>query len=258
MSAIARTALRIAAVEAILGKTLAVDRVFDSAIDALDAQLNEEERRPIITVTTDDDVRQGKVRDTWSNDRKIDLVIEIAVASKVTAEGIVIPETDFGLEWSLDIIEHQIERALFSEDSAWGKVFMGLVLETADWKSRRGASADAGLRFAARQINITLDVVQAPLPGEAITEGPYQDLFTAMAGQPDRVELGSLLRAVLEGTDKPEWERLSEAIGLRRAEAASIGIAPVDLTEAGEPAEMEQSTIIDDDHEDGSWSEPEA
>lgn len=266
MSAIARTALRIAAYEAIMGRTLARDRVHDSAIDGLDTKIDKK-RTPFITITTDDDVREGKGRDTWSMPRKIDLVIEVAVFSTVKVEDddvtpgattTIIPQTDFGLEWTLDIIESQIERALFSQDTAWGALFFDLVLNVSEWKSRRGASAEEGLRFAARQINITLDVVEAPKPGAAIIDGPYQAVLAAMEAQPNRAELGALLRAVLEGTDKPEWERMAEAIAISRKAAETIGIAPVDLTETDEPAEMDQATTIDNDHDDGAWTEPEA
>jgi hypothetical protein len=240
---IARTAVRVAAARAILNRTLAAARVSDSAIEPIDVAISDV-RLPLITVLTDDDQIDGIGREIWQGSRQLDLVFEIAVATEVKDGSFTIPETDFGLEWTLDIIEHQIERALLDEGSEWSKVFMALVPRIHSKASRRGASAERGVRFAARQITYKIDPIAAPMPGEAIDATlPYGRLLAAMASDPDLAEYAAFLRAVIENPAKPEWKRQAEAIGITRDEADAIGIAPVDPTEQGEAPLMERAEI---------------
>ena len=233
---ITRTAVRVAAARAVTNRTLAGSRVSDSAIDPIDITITET-RLPLITVLTDDDEIDGIGRETWQGRRSLDLIFEIAVATEVKDGAFTIPETDFGLEWALDIIEHQIERALFDEGTAWSSIFMALVPRIHSKASRRGASAEKGVRFAARQIVYKVDPIAAPLPGEALDPAlPYGRLLAAMEQDVELAEYGSFLRGIIESPMKPDWKRAAEAIGITRANADAIGIAPVDPTETGDPA----------------------
>jgi hypothetical protein len=240
---IARTAVRVAASRAVTNRTLAGDRVFDSSIEPIDVAISDV-RLPMITVLTDDDSIDGIGRDIWQGSRQLDLVFEIAVATEVKDGTFTIPQTDFGLEWTLDIIEHQIERALLDEGTEWSKVFMALVPRIHSKASRRGASAERGVRFAARQITYKIDPISSPLPGEAIDATlPYGRLLASMEQDTDLAEYALFLRNVIETPLKPEWKRQAEAIGLTRAQADAIGIAPVDPTEHGEVPLMERAEI---------------
>jgi hypothetical protein len=240
---IARTAVRIAAARAVLNRTLAADRVSDSAIEPIDVAITDV-RLPMITVFTDDDSIDGTGREVWQGNRQLDLIFEVAVATAVKDGTFTIPETDFGLEWALDIIEHQIERALLDEGTEWSKVFMALVPRIHSKASRRGASAERGVRFAARQIVYKVDPIASPLPGEPIASDlPYGRLLAAMAADADIAEYAVFLRSVIETPSKPDWKRAAEAIGITRAEADAIGIAPVDLTEQGDAALAETGSV---------------
>ena len=243
---ISRTAVRVAAARAVTNRTLAGSRVSDSAIEPIDITITET-RLPLITVLTDDDQTDGIGRETWQGRRELDLIFEIAVATEVKDGAFTIPETDFGLEWALDIIEHQIERALFDEGTAWSSIFMALVPRIHSKASRRGASAERGVRFAARQIVYKVDPIAAPLPGDAIDPAlPYGRLLAAMEQDADLAEYGVFLRGIIESPLKPEWKRQAEAIGLTRVNAEAIGIAPVDPSEQGEAPLLERAEIDGD------------
>ena len=231
---LARTAIRIAATRAISGRTLAGERVADSAIDPIDLRVTDE-RFPIITVLTDDDISDElSGRDMQGASRHIDLVFQAALANRVETENgvsIVIPQTDFGIEMSLDIIEQQIERALFASETEWSKVFMRLVPRVYRRTSRRGAGARKGVRFAAREIVYNLDAIAVPQPGKPMEAGlPYDALLALMASESDLEPFARLLRSIIEGEPLSDWHAMIAQAGLLASEARAIGIMPVDLT----------------------------
>lgn len=241
---IARTAVRIAAVRSILNRTLAGSRVSDSAIEPIDVTISEA-RLPIITVITDDDSIDGNGRDVWSGRREMDLVVEVAVATEVKDGAFTIPETDFGLEWALDIIEHQIDRALFDEGSEWSSIFMALVPRVHHKASRRGASAERGSRFAARQIIYKLDTLAAPMPGPVDATLPYGRLLAAMEADSELADYAAFLRTVIGTTEPAAWKQAADALGITKSEADGIGITPFDLTAAAD-VELAEVTVTGD------------
>lgn len=242
---IARTAVRIAAVRAIINRTLAGSRVSDSAIEPIDVAISET-RLPLITVLTDDDTIDADGRDVWSGRRELDLVIEVAVATEVKDGEFVIPETDFGFEWALDIIEHQIDRALFDEGTAWSSIFMAMVPRVHSKVSRRGASAERGVRFAARQIVYKVDTLASPMPGPIDATLPFGRLLDAMEQDSELAEYGAFLRSIIETPAIPDWKVAAEALGITRSEADGIGITPYDLTEQNEAAVLETVEVTGD------------
>ena len=164
---LSRLAMRVAAARALKGATLAEARVFDSAVDPID-QTIAETRQPILIVTTDDHEVEVTGRDLGHGNISCDLVIEAAIASRVelnTPDGdggevtIAIPHTDEGMELALDVMEHQVMAALTRERSDWSRVWMKLVPRVSRRLSRRGASVEKGVRFAARQIVLTCDLI---------------------------------------------------------------------------------------------------
>jgi len=171
-----RLAMRLAAARALLDRTLAGPRVFDSAVDPID-QTIAQQRQPLIVLTTDEHELEVTGRDLGSGNHRCELVIEIAIASRVevpASDGdggqitIAIPHTDEGMELTLDIMEHQVVRALNRDDNAWSRVWMMLVPRITRSLSRRGASAENGVRFAARQLVLSCDLVETPVSGGAV------------------------------------------------------------------------------------------
>lgn len=227
---LARTAVRMTAVRAITGRTLAGDRVHDSAIVPIDVKITDD-KLPMITVVTDDDVLDVKGRDLAGAERHLDLVIEIAVATKVTSDGgtvvFEIPETDFGLEWTLDVIEEQIDRALLGDDTVWSTIFIKLVTRIFDKTSKRAASVEKG-RYAARQIVYSLDPVACPQWGDPVAyNSPYGLLLAAMAADAELAEYGTFLRSIMENGALEDWQRQARMLGL----ISVAGLGPEGLAE---------------------------
>lgn len=259
---LARLAMRIAAARALRGTTLAEARVFDSAITPID-QTIAEERQPILIVTTDDHEMEVTGRDLFHGNVSCDLVIEAAIAARIempsgeNAEAtIAIPHTDEGMELALDIMEHQIMAALTRERSDWSRVWMKLVPRISRRLSRRGASVEKGVRFAARQIVLTCDLVESPTDGAAVLPGStWEDLLAMMAVDPELVSIGNMLRAEIEGAPLTDWRRAANMLGILVETADQIGIAtyldggdnPVTLDEILVAAEDGRSFTIDAD-----------
>jgi hypothetical protein len=245
---IARLAMRVAAARAIRDATLAEDRVYDSAIDPIDHAVLEN-RQPFIVVSTEDHDVAVIGRDMVHGDHDCTLLIETAVASRVAVEGdtgLTIPHTDEGMELVLDILEHQIIAALTREHTAWSRVFMHLVPVIKARKSRRGASAEGGVRFAARQIAITCDLIEAPVAGAAIPNGgTWGDMMTVMSEDEDLAPIGELLRGIIEGDDMADWRRAANTLGIHQSTANALGIGPV-LDLADDPESLAEKAMAGD------------
>jgi len=188
---LSRLAMRIAAARALRGATLEEARVHDSAIAPID-QTIAEERQPILIVTTDDHELEVTGRDLFHGNVSCDLVIEAAIAARVEVAGeesvITIPHTNEGMELALDLMEHQVMAALTRERSDWSRVWMKLVPRISRRLSRRGASVEKGVRFAARQIVLTCDLIEPPTDGAVIAEGTaWADLLSVMEEDADLI-----------------------------------------------------------------------
>jgi hypothetical protein len=243
---LARLVMRIAAARALRGATLAEARVYDSAIAPID-QTIAEERQPILIVTTDDHEMEVTGRDLFHGNVSCDLVIEAAIAARVEVAGeesvITIPHTDEGMELALDLIEHQVMAALTRERGDWSRVWMKLVPRISRRLSRRGASVEKGVRFAARQIVLTCDLIEAPTDGAEIAEGTaWADLLGAMEEDTDLAPISQMLRLEIEGTPLADWRRAANMLGIHLETTDAIGLGPVlDLSE--DPQMFEEAEI---------------
>ena len=242
---LSRLAMRVAAARALKGTTLAETRVFDSAIDPID-QTIAETRAPVLIVTTDDHELETIGRDLMHGNTRCELVIEAAIASRVEVSGDVslsIPHTDEGMEIVLDLIEHQVMAALTRERTTWSRVWMKLVPRIHKRSSRRGASVEHGVRFAARQIVLSCDLIEAPTDGASIIPGStWEDVLTVMAADDALSPIADLLRATIEGQPLDGWRRAANALGIHLTTADAIGIGPI-LDPAADPEALEEITI---------------
>jgi len=246
---LARLAMRIAAARALRGATLAENRVFDSAIAPID-QTIAEERQPILIVTTDDHEMEVTGRDLFHGEISCELVIEAAIAARVElpagddAEAMIaIPHTDEGMELALDLMEHQVMGALTRERSDWSRVWMKLVPRISRRLSRRGASVEKGVRFAARQIVLTCDLIEAPGDGASIAVGTaWADLLAVMESDADLAPIAQMLRSEIEGAPLADWRRAANMLGIHLTTADAIGLGPLsDLT--GDPQSFEEAQL---------------
>jgi hypothetical protein len=233
---IARLILRATTRKALMGRTWAEGRVFDSAITEID-QTVMETRRPLIVVTTDDEEGQVDGRDILGAMRSLDLVIEVAVATFVRTEDggvtITLPDTDEGLEVTVDLMCRQVIRALQSATGEWPALWRRLVPAVRTVSQRRGADAKNGIRFAARQIVLTVTSLADPLtlPGEPV-DGDVFAAFLALAETDDEIApLAQVIRAALTD-DVPDWRLAQALLGLSDPEADMMGLAPIPAGEA--------------------------
>ncbi len=248
---LSRLAMRIAAARAVKNATLAGARVFDSAIDPIDLTIAEN-RQPILVVMTDEHEGIPTGRDLFHTDASCDLIIEAAIAARVEIEGedtITIPHTDEGMELVLDMIEHQVIAALTRERTAWSRVWMKLVPRVKRRLSRRGASAENGVRFAARQIVLTCDLIEAPTDGAPVAAGTaWHDVLAVMAADPALSPIADLLRTTIEGEPVADWKRAANILAVHRSTANAIGLGPV-VDDGDDPAPLE-AIIVDGDIND--------
>lgn len=247
---IIRLAVRIAAVHALRDATLAEGRVYDSSTTPLEATLREQPQ-PFLMVTTDAHERSVTERDLGHGEDTLELVIEAAIASRVTVQmpdgsavpSITIPNTDAGMELTLDLIEAQVGRALQYQGTEWSRVFGLLVPRITRRLSRRGASAEDGLRFAARQIVLTCDPLADPVPGEALPPGgAWAAFLAAVEADADLAALAPVLRLHIEGAAAPTWQGIAALLGSSMTTVDAIGLAPLVLSNAGAAVEVEQIT----------------
>ncbi len=241
---LARLAMRIAAARALRGATFAESRVYDSAIAPIDETIAEE-RQPILIVTTDDHEMEVTGRDLFHGTVACDLVIEAAIAARVEVPGedggesiITIPHTDEGMELALDLMEHQVMAALVRERTPWSRVWMNLVPRISRRLSRRGASVEKGVRFAARQIVLTCDLIEAPTDGAPVAAGTaWADVIEIMGADADLAPIAQMLRSEIEGQPLADWRRAANMLGIHLKTADVIGLGPVlDLAQDPQPA----------------------
>lgn len=183
----ARTALRLAAVQTIMGSatarpTIAEGRVFDSRISAEQPDVFGEDARPTVIILTDGD--EGDALSDQNGGppfhRRIDLVFDIGMVCQEKADGdadgylVGYPDTDARLEASLDILQTQIVRWLSASDDPLSIWFQNHVRI---WKqeSHRQVDDNSAVKMARRLLTLTCelndDSYDIPLPGAATPIG---------------------------------------------------------------------------------------
>lgn len=254
-----RLALRLCAVKALAGRTYAEDRVLDSSIVGLDSAIRGNPR-PVIVVYTDSDDLSITGLDLWapaSGARA--MVFLLAVASSLaTAEGDVeffYPPTDAATEFQLDMMERAVAMALLDPRTSapWADLWRRFAVTARRWRSDRGASTEAGVRFAARQIVVDLDTLAEPIPGQAGMTGAgavWTDFLAAVEADPDPAfaAMAAPIARLVAGDDLTERERDQMSLGLTYAGRYALGhpvpgegLDPAD--EGAEPAALTELII---------------
>lgn len=237
-----RLLARITAVEALRNKTVAEDRVFDSAVTPIDQRMTEE-KRPFLTVTTDDHASDISGKNLLHSEASADIVFEIAVGSKVkvavepgvdAAEYIDIPHTDPATELMLDVFEDQVLMALLSSEQ-WAEYFRKLMPSFTNFASRRGAQAENGLRFAARQIVLSGELLGRPERGAADTHVLMTSLLPALEADEALAPAAKLIRQQLSDTTATDWDKLLEVTGWAGNTPLAMGVALEDGVVQGDP-----------------------
>lgn len=251
-------AMRLTLTQALAGKTLADEAVYDSNVVDLDRLIEKDKTRLLITVATDE---QEGTFDGLAYDianRKIDLVIEIAAAQgvrvEIEAQGDDPPEeavmaeikaSDASLEMTVDLIARQVMATIQGGDG-WADLFRVFADKPVKFTSKRGAGWEKGPRFAARQIVITYDPLHEPALGRPPEECWARLVTKLTQAGGELAKHGALIAKVIEGTPIPEWRQLQVDLGLSDDAARAHG-AGAQSGPGEEPAAAEE-LASDGDH----------
>ena len=238
---LASFALRVCAAQAIRGRTAAFDRVFDSSMTPENA-MEASGRKPVIIVSSDDYRRTAERADPNARDflapRTVSLSFETLIGSFVQFKDgnggdFQVPQTDEGLELSINLIERETLRALVSGDNEWSSIFMKFAPSIVDVSSKRGAGSSDGHKFAARLTTFSIATLCDPPFGEVPEDGtPWARLVAALRADQTLPGVGDLILGAIVGD--PISSEIAERISasLTADEFDSIGFASSAIDES--------------------------
>lgn len=254
-----RIALRIAAVEALKGKTLVGDNVLDSEIGALDVgadgSIRTDQEKPFVSIY----VEGSKIEDRLDlralhRSGSTDFMIEIGITAAMTvtdpetdASDVItgIPATDPAFEFYLDVVGRQVVNALTDPNNAWAEIWRSLSSGVGKIERRRTSDAASGVKTAAHQLIVTVDLLPDPVFGEPIaptstwaklfaqmeaSNHPFLPMLQTLVGDPDGV-LNHEAQRRRRGMTLDEARALFD-IAVEPAEATEPDIAKVTVTRA--------------------------
>ncbi|MCB8835942.1 hypothetical protein [Aurantimonas sp. VKM B-3413] len=252
-------AVRIAAVEAIRGRTLFGGNVLDSEAAALDARadgsLVTDQEKPFVSVYlySGKHAREaGELRSLFVNGR-CDIGFEIGIAATMTVrneknEKVVVadlPYTDAANEFILGIVGRQIRAALTDPGNAWGAVFLGLIGHIAELEFATTRRAE-GQRVAGHQLMLSADLADDPIPGEALdADTPFGQFLALLDASEDPVRQtqAEMIRMALGPVDDRGWAVLQRRMGLTADELFALGRGPIPQDAEGATPENVATTV---------------
>ena len=235
---VVRQLIQISAVEAVRGKTLAGNDVFDSMIDDVTGLLKDK-ARPLMIFSVEEchqkSAGQGE-RGFLNRTTVLKFMVQLAVASgKEIRDGddvvilTSIGDSDAAHEATLNILDREWRTALHDESNPWTQVFRGLVLGVGNMEDRRGADPETGRKHAARYLVADLSVIAEPMPGEELPSAIEQGL-SLMEADDDAAyrEVARNFRRLLgAGADKPDWQKLQSRLFLSDKALLALGHGPL-------------------------------
>lgn len=260
-----RIAARIAAVYALRGKTLVGDNVLDSQIGALDitadGELRTDEEKPFISVYADAAKSDDNVLRSWTDNGATDFLFEMGVTAAhtemdeetgaTTLIGVGIPATDAAFEFLLDVVARQIGDTLSDPENEWAEIFRKFHRGNARIERARTSGDGSGIRLAAQQIRLTVDLVADPVRGVELNPAHPLAMFFAKAAtltvpnpdhdpdDPDSTAVipdpvlnaqVALMRAQLAGSEY-DWQTALRRYGMTKTEGENMLIVPPDGVE---------------------------
>lgn len=235
-----RIAARIAAVEALRGKTLVGDNVLDSQIGAIDVNsdgsigVGEEAR--FITVYTDAGVAGGFELNSraLAPNGSTEIIFEAGITATMSAlndqgerEVLVgVPDTDDAFEFYLDLVMRQISDVLTDPNNAWSEILRALVSRIEKKEITRVSSGQGGVRLAAQQLKLTAELWPDPIIGELKPTHPLARFFAMAETLSGEVaaKIG-LMKSCLTGNEL-DWQQAMRRYGMTRGEADALIITP--------------------------------
>lgn len=238
-----RIALRIAAIEAIKGRTIVGANVLDSPNGALDisadGEISSDEKRPFVSVFTDGGVSEDITGRSLVENGMCSLVIEAGVsfamtetdpdtgASTITGMGI--PASDSTLEFFLDIVQRQVRDALSDPDNEWAEIFRDLHNSVSKIEIGGRRNVGDGDRLAGQQTVITVSLIDDPVIGQPLASGsPLARFFAKLSTSDDpNQQAQAQTMLTLLGGAAPDWKVLQRKHGLTASELLALGQGPL-------------------------------
>jgi hypothetical protein len=238
-----RIAARIAAVEALKGKTLVGDNVLDSEIGAIDVDssgaMRTDEDRPFIAVYTDAANTEGATLRSLSVNGVTDFLFETGITAAMTERneetgettllGVGIPATDAAFEFQTDMVVRQIGDALTDPNNEWSDIFRALAGKFVSIKRARTSGDSSGVRLAGQQLAIRSELFNEPVQGAPLAAThPLARFFTKAAelDSPVVTTQVTLMQAQLAG-NATDFKIMQQRFGRTGAEAAASGLEVV-------------------------------
>lgn len=236
-----RIAARIAAVQALKGRTLVGDNVLDSQIGSLDVDadgaLRTDEDKPFISVYSDAAKVEGA--DTYARslagNGDTEFLFEAGISAahmelnETTGEstliGIGIPSTDEAFEFHLDIVLRQIGDTLSDPANEWAEIFRKLTRQILRIERARMSGATNGLRLAAHQLKVTAEMIADPVRGlEMKATHPLARFFVKAAAEEDAVldAQCALMLSQVNGVAEYDWQTALRRYGMTRTEGDNL------------------------------------
>ncbi|USQ97246.1 hypothetical protein [Caulobacter sp. RL271] len=240
---LATMALRICTVLALFGRTDAGDRVADSEIRALD---DEVEGGVGVAVYVDEMSATGGLADFGAGEGSAQLVVEILATTRGPDSSLGVPQTGSGLELAIDLVEHQVRRALLDETVVWSRLWRQLTLKQGTYKFERGANKANGVRLAGREISMTCGLLADPPIGAPLPIF-WTDFLAALAVEPLFAEVYDKIVAVVTGEPLASWRQDQAAQALTANAVREIGVTPPFETIDDEAPETSEIEIVADD-----------
>ncbi|MBO9424687.1 hypothetical protein J7444_08140 [Labrenzia sp. R4_1] len=251
-----RIALRMTAVMALKGRTLASDNVLDSEIGVFrekDQGFYLKKKDRFIAVYTDAANAQADEARNLLENGLVSLSIEYGVTDAMVLEepdpedpdkmieSVIpgIPYTSRMPEFYLDILGRQIRSCLQGSTSEPADVFRGLFSRVTKQSVERADSDNNGERVAAQKLTFTLDALRDPVFATDVIEGLPFARFLALldAGTPDDQALAGLIRSEIPAAPETD-EEIQARIGSTAAEMQALGFGLFEDADASSIANL--------------------
>jgi hypothetical protein len=241
---LAREALRLCTVRALRGATAVGNRVKDSEQGPIEDYVEDKSEPEILVFTDDCTVAATEPRQLFAGGKQ-DLVIEIVATQRMKvrlpdqdqeADALAPIETDAAMEFAIGVLTRQVMVALMDAANPWAELWREFAVTITQMHDRRGSSMRDGVRFAGRQLLLTIQLPGDPRPG--VTPGPLWTKFLGLVdATPDLAPIAPTLHALIEGTpvELPAWQVLRAGYGMTLDEARALRLAPPSAAEATSP-----------------------
>lgn len=250
---IVRQLVQIAVVEALRGRTIALENVFDSTMDTVPGLLKGGAKPVLVfsieeSVETVDDATDGLL----GRGGLLTGMMQSAVASgKQITDGegtVIVPvlgETDSAYEALLNIVDRQWRAVLHDHENPWSMVFRDLVVSIGPIRTVRATDPETGTKHACRFAQFEIETMPEPLPGDPIADAISAGLaLMENDGDAAYAALADTWQELLiSGSDWQDWEKLQSALFASNSELLAVGLGPIEGDVDRETPEFEEGVI---------------